>query len=371
MAGQAPRFAFFVTPHGYGHAARAAALMNSLRELAPGAFFDIFTRAPAWFFHMSLQDGFAYHEVNTDIGLVQANAMVEDLPATIERLEAFLPFRQELVDGLAQKVCTLGCEMVLCDIAPLGIAVAKAAGLPSILVENFTWDWIYEGYLAVEPRFGPYITLLDQVFRSATWHIRTEPACSAEPPADLLAGVASRKPRLARQETRDRLGIAQAARVVLITMGGIVTAFPFIRQLEESRDALFLIPGGSAGYEKRGSLVLLPHHSDFYHPDLVHASDAVLGKLGYSTLAEAYAAGVPFAYVPRAKFREGQPMGQWAQREMGALELAEENFFDGAWLRLLPDLLSRPRRQAPGPNGADQAARFILDRYLLGKKDSG
>ena len=33
------------------------------------------------------------------------------------------------------------------------------------------------------------------------------------------------------------------------------------------------------------NLILLPHHSVFFHPDLVNASDAVVGKLGYSTLA--------------------------------------------------------------------------------------
>jgi hypothetical protein len=358
-------FAYFITPHGYGHAARAAAVMAAVREKEPSAFFEIFTQVPVWFFNMSIPGGFAYHQVKPDIGLVQTSSMVEDLPETVRQLDALLPFRDEMVSPLAQQVRELGCSLVICDIAPLGITVAKAAGLPSLLVENFTWDWIYEGYLAAEPDFARHIAFLKQVFRAADWHIRTEPACTEDIPADLVTAVVSRKPRHARQETRERLGVPAQANLVMITMGGIVTEYPFLDRLETSQETLFLIPGGSATYAKRGSLVLIPHHSDLYHPDLVGASDAIVGKLGYSTLAEAYAAGVPYAFVPRVKFREWQPMSKFAQTTMGAVELAEDRFFNGAWLDLLPELLARSCTPPPGPNGADQAADFILQKETL------
>ncbi len=155
--------------------------------------------------------------------------------------------------------------------------------------------------------------------------------------------------------------------MVLVTMGGILTEYPFLEKLASSTDMRFLIPGGtglaadgSAGYQQRGSLVLIPHHSSFFHPDLVQASDAVVGKLGYSTLAEAYSAGLPFAYIPRTGFRESEEMSQYARAAMDAVELPEARFFDGAWLDLLPALLARPRRQPAGPKGADQITDFLL-----------
>lgn len=353
------RIAFFITPHGYGHASRAAAVMNAIREHQPRTEFEIFTRVPAWFFEMSLGGGFRYHDLLTDIGLVQANSMVEDLPETIRRLEQMLPFDPDWVKDLAGQVRAAGCRMVVCDIAPLGIAVAREAGLPSVLVENFTWDWIYEGYLHQEPRFLPYIEILRGLFAAADLHIRTEPACVDHPPADLLTGVVSRKPRTPRAETRARLGVPADTPLVMITMGGIVTAYPFLDRLEQAENTHFLIPGGSDRHERRGSMVLIPHHSDFYHPDLVETSDVVIGKLGYSTLAEAYSAGLPFAYVPRERFRESEPMGRYARQVMGAVELSEERFFSGAWLNLLPGLLERPRRRPKEKNGADQIAEYL------------
>jgi hypothetical protein len=357
--------AYFVTPHGYGHAARAAAVMSAVREKAPGIFFEIFTLVPEWFFQMSIPGGFGYHPLKTDTGLVQTTAMTEDLPATIHQLDAMLPFRDAFVASLAEQMRQLECSLVLCDIAPLGIAAAQAAGLASVLVENFTWDWIYEGYLDEEPRFAPHTAFLRDTFRSATWHILTQPACADDFPADLVTSVASRKPRLSRSETRLRLGVSPLARLVMVTMGGILTDYPFLPILENSPDTLFLIPGGSQKTERRGSLVLLPHHSDLYHPDLVGASDVVVGKLGYSTLAEAYAAGAPYVYIPRKHFRESPPMAVFARQVMGAVELAEEHFFNGSWLSLIPELLARGSNPPGGPNGADQAADFILQKMEL------
>ncbi len=360
------RLAYFITPHGYGHAARAAAVMNAIGELLPEVCFEVFTRVPTWFFNMSFPTRFRYHELLTDIGLVQTTSMKVNLPETIRQLDAMLPFRPGLVEDLARQVNELGCEMVICDIAPLGIAVAKKAGIPSVLIENFTWDWIYEGYLEQEPRFTPSIDYLREVFASADHHIRTEPACSYSTPADLLTGVVSRKPRTPAALTREKLGVGPNDPLVMVTMGGILTQYPFLDRLRQVKDTRFLIPGGSDQYEQRGSLVLIPHHSEIYHPDMVEASNAVIGKLGYSTLAEAYAAGLPYVFIPREGFRELPPLGQFARDTMDAVELSEERFFQGEWIDLLPDLLARPRQKPGGPNGADQIAEYLFTRVSNG-----
>ncbi|PIP38858.1 MAG: hypothetical protein COX19_10355 [Desulfobacterales bacterium CG23_combo_of_CG06-09_8_20_14_all_51_8] len=83
--------AFFVTPHGFGHAARAAAVMNAIFARWPFARFEIFTLSPEWFFRNSLQAPFAWHPVQTDVGLAQTSALRFDLEQTIEALEKFLP----------------------------------------------------------------------------------------------------------------------------------------------------------------------------------------------------------------------------------------------------------------------------------------
>ena len=106
------------------------------------------------------------------------------------------------------------------------------------------------------------------------------------------------------------------------------------------------------------NLIALPHRSRFFHPDLVNASDAVIGKVGYSTVAEVYWAGVPFGYVSRPHFRESQALVQFIAQEMPGI-LLDESFDTGDWLVRLPEILTLPRVLRQGQNGAEQAARFL------------
>ena len=162
-----PVIAYFITPHGFGHASRAAAVMAATSNLITGIRFELFTTCPQWIFEESLETQFGYHPVPTDIGLVQTSPLSEDLPATCRQLNRMLPFDKSVVKGLASEILKLNCRLVICDIAPLGITVARAAGVPSVLVENFTWDWIYSGYLEAEPGLKPHIDYLAEIFRQA------------------------------------------------------------------------------------------------------------------------------------------------------------------------------------------------------------
>jgi hypothetical protein len=352
--------AVFISSHGFGHAARATAVMNALAEKYSAAHFDIYTKAPAWFFQGSLAAAHRLHPILTDIGLIQETPMQEDLPATLRALDAFLPFDSTLISRLAQDLTQQDCRLALCDISPLGIAVAHAAGLPSVLIENFTWDWIYHGYAQVAHQFMPFIAYLHQVFSSATYHVQAAPICDPSPQAALTTAPIARKPLTPASATRTRLGIPPSARMILVTMGGIPERFDNLERIYGSKDIYLVIPGGSSHMEMRDSLILLPHHSHFYHPDLVFACDAVVGKAGYSTLSEAYHAGTPFAYLARPSFRESGPLTAFIEREMRGFEIPLSDFHSGAWIDRLPALLGMPRLQRQVINGADQVAEFCL-----------
>lgn len=352
------RIAYFISPHGYGHAARAAAVMNALHGLEPEAHFEIFTQVPAWFFNDSLVASFTYHALLTDIGLVQKNSLTEDMPETLQRLAHFLPFASAQLETLAGQLHQLGCCLVVCDISPLGIAAAKTAGLPAALIENFTWDWIYEGYLADTPQLERYIDLMGQLFAQADYHIQTEPICRPNS-ARLTTGPVSRPSRTPTHVTRQKLGLPAKVKAILLTMGGIRWDFESFEALKAYREWHFIIPGGSQQYEVYDNLILLPHHCAFFHPDLVNASDAVVGKLGYSTLAEVYHAGIPFGYIPRPVFRESEVMRHFVDQHMPSCPITAAQFESGTWLEALPELLAQPRRQRDQVNGAEEVAAFI------------
>lgn len=351
------RFAYFISAHGFGHAARASAVIAALRRRLPESRFTLFTTTPSWFFTDSIGGDIELHELAPDIGLIQEDPFREDIPATIERFRGRVPFPDDEVEELARRLREARAELVLCDIAPLGIVAARRAGIPSILVENFTWDFIYRAYCDEHPELLPIADYLGEVFESADHRIQTDPVC--EPRRDARqVGPISRLPHRRRAEVRSRLGVPGKAALVLVTMGGFEWNHDALAaDLADEEDLWVVVPGGGV-HRRNGHLVRLPHRSEFYHPDLIHASDAVVGKLGYSTIAEVHRAGLPFAYVTRSRFPESPILEAWVRRRLPSFRLELEELHDGRWLAKARTLLESPPSPPSTPDGAATVARY-------------
>jgi hypothetical protein len=356
------RLACFVTPHGFGHAARACAVLAALGERVPLEV-ELFTTVPRWFFADSLALRFEHHAVACDVGLVQRDAMSEDLPATVAALDALLPFDPAWVEELAAAVRAAGCAAVLCDVAALGIAVARRAALPVALLESFTWDWIYDAYRDREPRLERAAGELRRWYDGVDLRLQAWPPC-APARGGRQVGVVSRSPRRPPAEVRESLGLGAGERAVLVTMGGIEWDWGRFRpRLPEG--TVLVVPGGSERARRLGSTVLLPFHSGFYHPDLVAASHGVVGKLGYSTFAEAWTAGVAYGFIARPSFPESAVLAAAvlagdAGMEVPAAALAEE---DWSWVG---DLLARGQLAGGRPGGAAKAAAALAGWLGIG-----
>ena len=154
--------------------------------------------------------------------------------------------------------------------------------------------------------------------------------------------------------------------MVLITMGGVPENYKSLTRLELPDVLYLVVPGGSNVFRVYDHLITLSHHSKFFHPDLINAADAVVGKVGYSTLAEVYHGGVPFGYIKRAHFRESEILGAYIEKHMNGLAIEEESFRTGDWISNIPRLLEMPRITRRGPNGAEQVAEFV--RSVLDSK---
>ena len=358
------RVAYFISPHGFGHAARSCAVMEGLLRRRPATHFDLFTEVPRWFFSESLPRCFTYHRLASDIGLVQNSALIEDLEATVTRLDN-APFNDPgVIDTLCERLRRLGCSVVVSDISPLGLEVAARLGLSSVLVENFTWDWIYANYLDAPPSLGRHGRDMAAAFAQADLRIQATPVC--EPVANgITVPPVARASRTPRGEIRDRLGVSQDDPMVLLSMGGAGWDYGRLDELGSQDRTWIVVPGGGRTARRRGRLLVLPFHGDFYHPDLVAASDVVVGKLGYSTIAEAYHAGVAFAFVARPNFPESPVLASFVKQHMTGMEIEEGAFRCGGWLQQIEPLLAVPRERSEMANGAEAAANAILDLFSI------
>ncbi|MBI5552510.1 MAG: hypothetical protein HY911_13470 [Desulfobacterales bacterium] len=358
-----PVIAYFISFHGFGHASRAAAVMAALGQRLPGVRLEIFTDCPAWIFSDSLGVPFGYHRLQTDIGMVQRSPLEEDPAATVRALDAWLPWDAAQVQRLGQTVQRLNCRLIVCDISALGLTVARQAQVPGVLVENFTWDFIYAAYFPAAPGLRAHAEYLQGIYPQADLRLQTEPLCRPATGATRVPPIA-RTPRTEPGEIRRRLKIPEGAPMVLLSMGGVPDRFQFLCRLPEHIDPYIVVPGANHGTSPHPKVILLPTHSDYFHPDLLHAADLLIGKAGYSTLAEAYLSGTPFGYIPRPQSPESPALEQFIRTHLSSHPISAEAYKEGSWLSLLPDLLHLPRSQPPEENGADTVARLLMENYF-------
>ena len=359
--------ACFITAHGFGHAARASAVLAQLALLEPDLEIHLYTQVPYRFFEQSLAGGFEYHELDVDLGLIQTSALKVDLPQSLAALRSRLPFKTEWVTQLAEELKQINANFVLADIAPLGLLVARQAQIPSFLLENFTWDWIYQSYKEYDQAYVQLAVYLKGLFDLADWHIQGEPFCQ-EFSGALVTEPIARNSRKTRLETRIQLGLQPDQRLCLLTLGGWGGAHlgPPRGRLEKSW--VFVSPGASQQVEQVGNWIKLPKESEFYHPDLMAAADLVVTKLGYSTIAEAWVSQTPMLYLARPDYVESAPLEAWVKKNIPSGRIAWKKIAQGNWANQLNEIVLVPKGP-PRRGGASIAAQWIFEKLHERKKE--
>ena len=349
----APHLAFFISPHGFGHAARSAAVMSAFCRLMPESRVTALTTVPEFLFEDLPVARFELVPFTCDVGLAQKTPTVIDFSATVARLDAFWKTREAKIRQAADLLTARGCTMVVCDIAPLGILAAKRAGLPAALLENFTWDWIYRGLPEADGALDRYAEIFAKVFETADLRIQSEPVCQPCKGCSRVEPIA-RPIRTDRWRLRETLGLDAGDRAVLITMGGLAEAWGSLAPFSSVPELTFLLPG-LCGRDR--NVIGLGEGHAFYHPDWVSAADLVVGKLGYSTVTEVIQAGTPMAFLDRPDFPESKVLADYLQSESSLAKI--DSFTGEAWVDSLREWVSLPRRPARTLAGARQAAEIL------------
>jgi UDP:flavonoid glycosyltransferase YjiC (YdhE family) len=344
----------FISPHGYGHATRTIALLETLHALVPDLYSHIFTTVPEQLFHTAAFP-FTYHPCENDVGLVHDDSLQIDPVRTVAQLRRTIPYAEATLESCAE-LCR-DCSIIHCDISALGIEVARRVGVPSLLVENFTWDWIYTPLAETTPDLLDHIDYFTNIYSRADFRIQTEPVCNPIA-CDLTSAPIARGSRKTPAEIAPHFD-SRNRPIILLTMGGIPLALPFLGLLEDYRDYFFIIAGQPKDSPAPGDHIrLLDRETELYHPDLIELADLVICKTGYSTIAECARTETPICCVQRADFAESAVLESFVEKEMQGTLIDGVDFFSGRWLADLPLLLEKNRYQVL-PDGRNQAAAFI------------
>jgi glycosyl transferase family 1 len=293
---------YYVSGHGFGHAVRSAEVIRALRRRCPELPIEVRTGAPGWLF----PPGVSVTELSADAGVVQPNALEIDELATLERAAALVGNAASLVADQVAALRAVGAGLVVGDVPPLAFLAAAAAGLPSIAVANFSWDWIYQPYVASRPAFGWLLDWHRAAYGQAELLLRLpfHDAMSAFRAIEDVPLI-SRAPSALRAVLRARLGLSPAERVVLLSFGGLgldglqpelLAALPEYTFLATEREV-------APGERRPANLRLLPMVQRNYD-DIVAACDVVVSKPGFGIVASCLASRVPLLYTDRGNFAE-------------------------------------------------------------------
>ncbi len=349
-----------MTSHGFGHGTRACAVIHALNQRNRSRFM-IFSSLPDWFWSENL--GEIEHQcihAETDIGLIQKSPFHHDLDLTAKAWMNFISFSNENFDRCLHRVNQFEPECILCDISPLGLWVGQRLGIPSILIENFTWDWMLEIYAEKNPLFQTISQQLFDLYQRFDLRLQATPFCQKSE-YGITVNPIYRHQVETESEVRKQLQVPASTPLIMITTGGICHQYEFLDALYGHSDQNFLLTGDYKSIRCEENVIFLPMRNPFHFQDLVCASDAVIGKVGYGTLVESWASGTPLLGVYRKDFRESFKLREFSKKNMRSEEMTLKEFESGYWLNKTQDLAnqkifsSKPKIE----NGSLQVAREV------------
>ena len=357
----------YITGHCFGHAARMTEIMNRIGKTAPDSCFYLRTSVPQWFFRQSLAEEvqFRHENIVIDVGVVQHNVFRPAKKKTLLAFERFWSERKSLEEHELAFFKSIRPSLILGDIPPLAFEIAEMLGVKSIAIGNFSWDWIYRSYAAHYPEFDHLIGRIRKAYSCASLLLRLplSDGLSAFPSVRDIPLVA-RAWKTCPEKVRSRLNIPCGRPVVLITFGGFGMDNLFLKHCENIPGYTFITAFPSQG--STPSCVRYIREDDLFDsgitfPDLINASDMVVGKPGYGMVSECIANRKPFIYTSRGDFAEYPVLVKEMKKHLPSVYIPQRDLFSGKWKSYLEKAASMTWPLNPMPvNGSEIAAQEII-----------
>jgi L-arabinokinase len=305
--------------------------------------------------------------------MVQVDSLNIDTAESIRRASSFQERLPPLIAAEAAYLRDSGARIVVADIPPLGIAAAHAAGIPSVALGNFTWDWIYEGYR--DDAAATIARDMRRLYSTATIALRL-------PMAGGFAGLESvtrdvpfvaRHSSRSQDDVRHALGLPPRAAgkpLVLMSFGGYGVAGLDTAAVAALKDYTIATTDSPSGTNivapAAGLLYVSEQHiydNGLRYEDLVRGADVVVTKPGYGIISEAIANDTALLYTSRGHFVEYDVLVREMPKYLRVRFIEQEDLLKGNWKEALEKLMSQPAPpQKPALNGADIAAGEIVKR---------
>lgn len=381
---------FYPSGHGFGHAVRQLEIIKEIFKynIESGARHEVAVRtaAPRWIFEKSLSlyfgslypahaekvpGWFNYYNASTDVGTVQSDSLVMDIAATFRAARDFYSCFDERVALEKEFILSYGADTVVGDIPPLAFAAAEAAGVRSIGVTNFSWDFIYEEFAAENEGFVPIIGRIRDAYSKCSTLFRLPFACPLPAFGDIAeCEMIARKPYIERTDALRAAGLGpgdlDGRTAVMISFGGFDTRGVMHSNLGRYSDEMvFLttIPPAPGEVYPPNVKFIDTSFARISFENLFTLFDVIVTKPGYGVVGDILGAGAMCLYTDRGRFREYDYLVEFLEKHcMSAAYISREELLGCGFGNKINGLLAR-RRTPPaiGLDGAKQCAMAIIE----------
>ncbi|GMQ02603.1 hypothetical protein CsSME_00048747 [Camellia sinensis var. sinensis] len=353
-------FAYYVTGHGFGHATRVVEVVRHL--ILAGHDVHVVTGAPDFVFTTEIQSPRLFlRKLVLDCGAVQADALTVDRLASLEKYsETAVKPRDSILAMEVEWLNSIKADLVVSDVVPVACRAAADAGIRSVCVTNFSWDFIYAEYvMAAGNHHRSIVWQIAEDYSHCEFLIRLPGYCPMPAFRDAIdVPLVVRRFHKSRKEARKELGIGEDVKLVILNFGGQPAGWKLKEEYLPS-GWLCLVCGASDNTELPPNFIKLAR--DVYTPDVIAASDCMLGKIGYGTVSEALAYKLPFIFVRRDYFNEEPFLRNMLEYFQGGVEMIRRDLLTGQWKPYLERAVSLKPCYEGGINGGEVAARILQD----------
>lgn len=355
---------FYISGHGYGHATRTIEIIKKLVSQDDSHCF-IKTSAPEWLFKTNLDKNYTYSFLVHDIGTLQDDWLHVDKKSSLDAFQNLWNNRHSIIKNELNFIKTHQIDLIFGDIPPMAFEIAALAGLPSVAMSNFSWDWIYQPYLFEFPEYKSLVVSMREAYHKA----------------DLLCRLPFHGEMSAFNKIKD---VSLVARMAKFSKAYVRKLFPVQRHLQSilvlialRKEDLKLIDLNRLKQFKGLTFLTFDHENavdenflqipqDFIpFQEMVHAVDIVVSKLGYGIVSECIANQTPLLFTDRFDFQEYEILKNGLLEQGRGRYIPLPDFLAGNWEAYIHEMIHNPvRNRTIQVNGAEEVVKIIRE-YLV------
>lgn len=360
-----PTLVAYISGHGFGHASRTIELLKALAVRHPSLRSVVRSQIAPWLVTRTAPPGVTLEPAMVDTGATQTDSLTLDVGHTVQQADAFMASFADRVAAEARVLDAHAASLVVADVPALGVAAARAAGVPAVMLGNFTWDWIYADY----PGGAEVAAAIGEIYATADLALRL-PLWGGFETCRRVVDLPFIARRSARQagEVRAAFGFPHDERLVLVSFGGYGVGgldLEALARLDGYRVVVSSSPAAARVAQANSRLLLLDeaamYDRGYRYEDIVRAVDVVATKPGYGIIAEAIANDAALLYTSRGHFPEYDVLVAGMPRYLRTRFIDGDDLLAGRWQPHLDALMAEPAPPArPRVDGAEVAADLIL-----------